>query len=245
MTTPTQRNGVWVYQANSWFADTTKVNAFISSMLRKGINDVYLSASSAVLADPALPSFINRLSNNGIQTEAVIGNIAWGTANGRGELDAYLQKILDFNARQTNVRRFKSIHLDVEPWIGTGTNTSWVDPLIAAFAHTKSFIAGRVKLSADLAGSKVASLPLSQRLGLSSSLDKVVLMQYETSTANVLSRTNRFMNGLQLTNANCVVIAIRLKDFNAPDAPLAAIQGEFSGSTGFLGWALFQYADMQ
>jgi hypothetical protein len=212
-------------------------------MLKAQMNEVYLSTPASLLSNAALPAFIERLSKSGVAVEALIGEAAWGAPAGHANMLAQIARILAYNAEHPAAARFKSIHLDVEPWIGTGADLSWVTPLIASYEVARVALAAvGLHLSVDVAGSKVASLPLAERQALLASADKVVLMQYETSLANVLSRTDRFLNGLSTDHTGGVVVAVRAQDFAQPYQTAATIDGELSSDKGYLGWALYDYS---
>ncbi len=242
------RRGVWIYGPATWIGNTTKVNAFISLMLKTGINEIYLSTNFALLDNPVLPKFIERMSNNGIAVEALIGKVIWGTADGRSDMLRQIDRILDYNRSQLYVRRYRSVHVDIEPWIGTGTDMSWVSPLINSYKAASAALAGTgVKLSADMAGSKAANMTLSQRQAMLNAVNKLVLMQYQTSISNVISRTKRYLSGLTLSGGRGVIPAIRMVDYPFPQPALSSmstIESSMLSYPGYLGWALYHYDDM-
>jgi hypothetical protein len=239
----TRANGLWIYSPGAWIGNTTQVNALISLMLKQGVSQVYLSTNFALLESADLPGFIQRMSNNGFLVEALIGKAEWGTQSGRADMLSQIARVLAYNTAQTYAQRFKSLHLDVEPWIGTNTDTSWVTPLTNSYIVAKAALAGTgVYLSVDLCGSKVATLPLTQRKALFAAADKLVLMQYEASFTDALSRTERFMSGL--TGVGSIVAAVRAEDFPQPYQAVASINATLSPNKLYAGWALYNYDEL-
>ncbi len=206
------------------------------------MNELYLSAPAAVLADPDLAPFIALMNGNGIAVEALMGQAAWGAAAGRADMLAEIAAVISFNTAHAPSERFASIHLDVEPWIGTGTDSSWVSPLIESYGAARAALAGTsLFLSVDLAGSKADDFSLSERQALSEAADKTVLMQYEAPLADVLSRTLRFLTGVAFADGHGAMVAIRTVDFSSsPDQTLVAIDQSNAARAGYLGSALFQ-----
>ncbi len=232
--------GIWVYGPGEWIDDKTRVDAFISLLLRNGINEVYLSTNFALLENPALPAFLLRMSNNGFSTEALIGKTIWAQAAGRPDMLSQIDRIKSYNASRPYVERFKAIHLDVEPWIGTGTNTSWVTPLTNSYIIARERLAGSgMRLSVDFSGSKGANLGLSQRQAIAGAADQVVLMLYEATQLEVLSRATRFMSGLH--SPSKVVMAVRSEDFAEPFAIIETMHGSMIAANCYQGRAIYHY----
>ncbi len=239
----THSKGLWLYSPDSLIGDRTQVNALISLMLEQGMNELYLSTNFALLDDAALPGFILRMSNNGFAVEALIGKTEWGTQSGRADMLSQISRLLAYNATQTYSQRFKNLHLDIEPWVGSGSNTSWVTPLLQSFAAaTKALLGTSLQLTIDLAGSKVANLPLAERQSFFSAANKVVLMEYEASLADATSRAERFVNGLG--GGGAMVVAVRAEDFSEPYQTAASFDGCFAGDERYAGWAIYDYGEL-
>jgi hypothetical protein len=234
--------GIWVYSPATWIDSKSKVDAFVTTLLSQGINEVYLSTNFALLESSALPAFLLHLSNHGIAVEALIGKSVWGTPAGHADMLSQLDRITRYNATQPSAQRYRAIHLDVEPWIGTGTSTAWVAPLISSYQTAHAHLAGKgVALTVDMAGSKAANLPLAQRQAITDATDKVALMQYQALLPAVLSRSERFLNGLHSMSTRKVVMAIRAVDFTSPYTTVDAIDRSLLQFAGYRGWALFDY----
>lgn len=237
---PARSYGIWVYGPREWIHDKTQVDAFISFLLRNGINNVYLSTNFELLENPALPAFLLRMSNNGFSTEALIGKTIWGSAAGRPDMLAQIDRIHNYNRSRPYIERFKAIHLDVEPWIGSGSSTSWLTPLINSYTLAKSHLEGKgLTLSVDFSGSKGANLSLSQRQAIANATDKIVLMLYEANQTDVLSRAERFMNGLSATSK--VVVGIRSVDFSDPFTTIDSLHSSLQAVANYRGWAIYHY----
>jgi hypothetical protein len=237
---PSAARGFWAYSAASWIADTDQVSALLSLLHDNAMTELYLSTPPTLLADANLASFIALMSDNGIAVEALIGEAAWGTDTGRADMLAQIAGIVVFNAAYAPAQRFTSIHLDVEPWIGTGDDSSWVAPLIESYQQARAGLAHTsLLLSVDFAGSKAANLSDVDRQAVVEAVDKTVLMQYEAALPDVLSRTQRFMTGVSF-DGHSAMVAIRTADFSSdPDQTLTAIDQSNLGPS-YAGAALFQ-----
>src|SRR4051812_33857470 len=126
----TPRHGVWVYGASSWVGTLAERDRFMDFVRRYDINDVYVSTENdALLNEEVLPDFLSRLYNNGIRAEALIGDPSWSDLSARDRLLRKVDTVTHYNEGKTDSQRFRGIHLDIEPWIGTQEDLSWVDPL--------------------------------------------------------------------------------------------------------------------
>ncbi len=245
---PPLRRGTWVYGLDAWIRTPTAVDSFVVTLKSAGINEVYLSAPTALFANDALPPLIERLHQEGLEVEALAGTPAWGTAAGQADLLRYLSALLTYNAAQAPERRFSCAHLDVEPWIGTGSDFSWVVPLLDAFARAREQLGGSgLGLSADLSGPKLANLDLATRQAFFAALDRAVLMQYEAKTSDVIARSERFARELTKDGARGYLVAIRITDFPYPEpaqSTLVTIEDALASDPAYLGWALFHYGTL-
>ena len=93
----------------------------------RGIGTLFLSASTARIAGgaDAFRGFLARAHERGISVEALGGEAAWATPEGRASADAFVDAVIAFNAAGKERERFDAVHLDVEPhtldaWKGAG-----------------------------------------------------------------------------------------------------------------------------
>jgi hypothetical protein len=263
-TAPPPRHGVWVYGVRDLLqpgADAQR-DDFVEFMLRSDINDVYLSIfdnGGSVLAEPLLPPLLHRLYENGIRVEALMGDPGWGidpSEDGGTRRRSMLQHIDDMNAYNTGTsdvtQRFRGAHLDIEPWLvpgHTGEDLTWVDALIDAYDDAAQELASAhlspgMTLVADVSGAKIQHAMLPQRQRMLDSVTRLVLMQYDRSDLKpVETQTGQFLQNLTISGDNHgVIVAIRVSDFPPPVTSTAAqLQSELLGTTGYQGWAIFDY----
>jgi hypothetical protein len=248
----TARHGFWVY-GTEWFDTQSGQDELVKFALNYGLNNVYLSVGGIDFDDSKLPPFMTRLYENGVRAEALMGDPSWATADGHGSMLERIKAIKGYDAKADEKARFRGIHLDVEPWIDTGSDTSWIEPLIACYRAARDELSGTpLTLLADVSGTKMLSTSISvkQRQRTLDAVTRLVLMEYETHTWDVVvQRTQRFLSGLEVHDeGHGVLVGLRAQDF--PDAINQAkfseevatnLDAPLSNEAAYLGWTLFAY----
>jgi hypothetical protein len=255
--TTSERHGLWVY-GTDWMKTEDGRDAFMRFAVGYGINNVYISLQRGgpldeLLDADELPGFLSRLYGNGIRAEALLGDARWVEADYRGAMIDRIQRIKAYNGKVDTPSRFVGIHLDVEPWINTDRDPSWIDPLIDCYETADAQLSGTpLTLVADVSGTKALLASDSQRQRMLNAVTRIVLMEYEEPRLDVVAkRTHLFLSGLQTpVDGRGVVVALRAKDFsdamdsNAFKAHIAAdLDEKLSNEDGYVGWALFQYSN--
>jgi hypothetical protein len=90
------------------------------------------------------------------------------------------------------LERFDGIHLDLEPWVNTGTDFSWVDDLIADYQYASSVLEGSgLILAADISGVKVINdmIDPQKRQALLDAATRLVLMEYQEPSVDRINRS--------------------------------------------------------
>lgn len=254
--TTTERRGVWVYETD-WMKAAAGQDAFMDFARSYGINNVYISLKRAdvldgLLSAGELPGFLKRLIGNGIRGEALLADADCATDDQHASMIAKINAVRAYNDRQgDSSSRFLGVHLDVEPWIGTGTSTSWVDGLIGCYQASRRQLSGTsMTLVADVSGTKALLASDMQRQAMLDAVTRLVLMQYQEPDLSVVAgRTAKFFHGVQApVDPRGLVVALRVQDFsdatdsNAFNANVAAVlDRDLSSQPGYVGWALFNY----
>jgi hypothetical protein len=240
------RHGVWVYGVSAMLSTSTGADDLMAFARAFDINNVYLSVGNGLLANDKLPAFLDRLIGNGIRTDALMDcpidpyNHAVCATSTRDNIEA----VKAYNGAHPDNQDFKGVHLDIEPWVNTGEDTSWIEPLIALYEASGAQLSGTaVPLVADVSGPKMANLATPhQRQRMVDSLRRVVLMNYSSNAANVESWTTDFQSGVMFSDEHGIIVAVRAADFDPVLDELDSIEGTFTGTPGYRGWAVFQYA---
>jgi hypothetical protein len=131
----------------------------------------------------------------------------------------------------------------MEPWIGTGTDMSWVDPLIDDYQQAATRVSGSgMPLVADVSGVKIKGATLQQRQDMLDAVTRLVLMQYEiANVATAESRTEAFLTGLTISADHGFLVAVRAQDLPPVTDAVADIDAHFNATTGYCGWAIYDY----
>src|SRR5262249_9540399 len=145
-----------------------------------------------------------------------------------GQIIAYIN-----DPGRADAEKFVAIHLDVEPWIGSGNDLSWLPDLIDTYRDAAAAIAGTgLSLAADMNGSKIRHAEQAQRQAVLDAAGRLVLMQYQTSLGQVESQTREFLDGLNPGSAG-IFIAVRIQDFGCGvDEQLAQLDTDFASQPG-------------
>lgn len=239
------KRGMYCYTASTIVNSEALISELENFLQARRYNELYFSINSSVLDEALLPAFIARMSAINVQVEAMCGTASWGTPAGLASMTTLLNKIkTTYNAAQPEESKFSAVHLDVEPWIGTGEDYSWIDPLIDAYGEARLLVDGSsLKLVADLSGVKIRNGSISQRQEIIDVLDKVVLMQYENTLAQAISRSLEFVSDLDITAHQEWLVALRAIDFSAPSAEcFASIDNNFLYQRGYRGFVIYDYA---
>src|SRR5262249_5963952 len=131
-----------------------------------GISEVYLSVSQTALGNPGLPRFVAGLAGQGLRAEALMGEPNWSDPQQRYRMFDRIDQIIayDNDPARAEPEKFVAIHLDIEPWIGSGNDLSWLPDLIDTYVDAGVAIQGTgMYLAADINGSKVRLAEQSQR----------------------------------------------------------------------------------
>jgi hypothetical protein len=237
-------HGTWVYRLNDLIGSDADAQDLGGFATHHGISDIYLSVSQAAMGNPGLPRFIAGLAEQRLQAEALMGEPTWSDPNERYRMFDRINQIIAYNSdsARTDAEKFLGIHLDIEPWIGSGEDLSWLPDLIDTYRDAAAAIEGTgLSLGADMNGSKIRRAEQPQRQEVLDAAGQLVLMQYETSFSQVEAQTRQFLDGLTPGTAG-IFIAIRVQDFGCGvDGQLAQLDDDFASEPAYLGWALFDY----
>jgi hypothetical protein len=167
-----------------------------------------------------------------------------------------IDKVFTYNnSLPDSSERFDGIHLDVEPWVHSGGDLAWVDPLIATYQTVQPIVLGAgLTLAADMGGVQIVNAGVSteQRQALLEGATRLVLMEYGgdppgIAENTVISRVTRFRDSVDWSDPSLsFMIATRVEDFPGPGQNidlLNRLEGQFNGQPGYGGWATFTYAD--
>lgn len=255
---PPTRHGVWVYGASVWIGTQQGRDKFMQFVREFGINDVYLSTENdTLLARTELPPFLSRLYDNGVRAEALLSENSWSESDaGHERMRRKIQNVVCYNGQaaetvrcdgsnRANVaaERFRGVHLDIEPWVGTGNDLTWVEPLTETYRAASSELSGTaMTLVADVSGAKIQLATEEQRQAMLDSVTRLVLLQYEAPIDDVQRRTDTFLNGLSsIGPTRGVIVAVRAQDFPEVQAITSDIETYFADSAAYRGWAIFDY----
>ncbi len=216
------------------------------------ITEVYLSIGpqAGALFDPRFPNFIRRLKNTGLKVEAVIGCNGVSNCQG-GTWKTRIEQVKAYNDGAGALERFDGIHLDLEPWVDTGSDFSWVDDLISDYQYASSALDGSgLTLAADISGVKVISdmIDPEKRQALLDAATRLVLMEYEElSVDRIYQRVDAFRNTVDVS-AVSFTIATRVQDFAIRNGcqngtVLNGFDDNYTSALGYAGWATFKYSN--
>jgi hypothetical protein len=216
------------------------------------ITEVYLSIGpqAAALSDSRFPNFIGSLKSSGLKVEALIGCSGVSNCQG-GTWKTRIDQVTVYNDGASALERFDGIHLDLEPWVNTGTDFSWVDDLIADYQYASSVLEGSgLTLAADISGVKVINdmIDPQKRQALLDAATRLVLMEYEEpSVDRIYQRVDTFRNTIDLSAAS-FTIATRVQDFGFGNScqngtVLRGFDDNYTPAPGYAGWATFKYSD--
>jgi hypothetical protein len=233
------RRGTWIYDVTAQIDTQAGRDQLMQLMRCYRLTEVYLAIGphQELLADANLPDFLTRLIGNGVRADALLSPDATDTT---AEVDALVDAVIAYNEGRTiNSERFVGVHIDIEPWIGTGSSGAWIQPLIGLYRHEASRVAGAgLPLIADVNGAKMADDSISnaqQRDDMFAAVRRLVLMQYDVPLSSVESHTTSFLDDATIQGAHDVIVAIR--SANAAWTPQIAT--DFDPVPGYGGWALY------
>jgi hypothetical protein len=118
------------------------------------------------------------------------------------------------------------------------------EPLIELYEASGAQLSGTgIPLVADVSGPKMANLATpQQRQRMVNALRRLVLMNYSSNAASVENWTTDFQRGVIFSDENGIIVAVRAADFDPVLEELDSIEDTFTGTPGYRGWAVFQYA---
>lgn len=236
---------MYTYTASTIINSPSLVTQLMNFMVSRHYNELYLSVNNTVMADSALAPFIANMTSINIKVEALCGTASWGTPAGLANMTTFINTIKTYQSGAVADSKFSAVHLDVEPWIGTGEDYSWIDPLNDSYEAAAGLLDGTdLKLSVDQSGVKIRNGSTAQRQRCIDAVDCVVLMQYENTLAQAISRTSEFLSGLTIGHDEGFQVAIRSIDFSQPSADcFKAIDDTFANTRGYSGYVIYMYAD--
>jgi hypothetical protein len=166
--TGTPRHGVWVYNANSIVSTQAGRDALMDFVRAFDIDDVYLSIGAGLLTNSELPGFLHRLYGNGVRADALMGcpyapyDEPSCRVSIRNNINAVKAYNLPYTDPDDDSRRFQGIHVDIEPWVDTGADRSWIEPLIELYDDASAWLEpSDMPLVADVSTIKMANLATS------------------------------------------------------------------------------------
>ena len=264
-------HGMWVYDivanGNGLLDQDPEARDLLKFSSQNHISEVYLALGpqAAALQDDRLPHFIGNLRGAELRVEALIScrpdvsplcqDLTW-----EQRIDAVGQ----YNNGVDASAQFDGIHLDLEPWIKTGSDLSWADDLIGYYTDASSTAASYgLTTTGDISGDKVVLLDPLKQQNLLSAATRLVLMEYNDddhpnpnwTVANINEKVMDFLDAVQDTlPSSLFMIAARVTDFgqtannpsrvcqngnvlNQFDAP-----DGYGSTVGYDGWATFKYA---
>ena len=266
-------HGMWVYDivanGNGLLDQDPDASQLLVFSLGNHISEVYLALGpqAAALQDSRLPHFVGNLKAAGLRVEALIScrpdvsplcqALTW---------EQRIDDVKQYNGGVDANAQFDGIHLDLEPWIKTGSDLSWADDLIGYYTYASSAVAGSgLTVTGDISGDKVVLLDPLKQQKLLTAATRLVLMEYNDddhpnpnwTIANVNEKVMQFLAAVQdtLSNSNSLfTIATRVTDFGqtANNASRVCQNGNvlnqfdapdgYNSTVGYDGWATFKYA---
>jgi hypothetical protein len=263
------RHGMWVYgvvprsplsrctPTTSLLEEDPNAEKLLDFSTSNPITEVYLSLgmAGAALSDFRFPNFVRQLKSgpNALKVEALVGCMGVEECGGN-TWRMRIGQVLAYNDRPDPLERFDGLHLDLEPWVGTGTDDySWVDNLIGYYEYASSAIAGSgLTLAADMSGTKVinSAVTSEQRQALLNLATRMVLMEDEVQSEELVhEHVDRFRNSVDLSTA-FFGVGTRVQDFGAAStsqcqngAVLKGFDDSYTPVAGYSGWSTFKYSD--
>ncbi len=243
-------HGMWVTRTVDLLNQDPNADSLLGFSMAFGISEVYLAVGSNALTDVRLPNFVAHVKDRGLRVEALID------CSGRSECQmgtwsTRIQQVKDYNQGRPGDQSFDGVHLDLEPWVGTGDDYSWVPDLISYYQQASSALEGSgLTLAADVSGTKVTNdqVQPADRQALLDAATRLVLLEFVVSSVDqVFQRVDAFRNTVDLSNA-FFLVATRVVDFGASNncqnrCVLDQIEGQYAGTFGYAGWATFRYID--
>ena len=237
-----RHHGLWVYRLSELIASDPDAEALGGFAARHGISELYLSLSQAALESPGLPRFVAGLAAQELRAEALIGEASWANPDQRDHMIEHINQIIAYNQDRGEGEKFLAIHLDIESWIGTGDDLSWLPPLIDTYRAAADAIDGTdLRLAADINGIKVRRADQAQRQAVLDAAGHLMLMLYTSSFESVEAWAREFLQDLT-PGSSGALIGIRVQDFGCTvDWSLEQLDADFADDAAYLGWALFDY----
>jgi hypothetical protein len=233
------RHGTWIYDVTSKIDTQAGRDQLLQLTRCYRLTDVYLAIGphQELLANKNLPDFLARLIANGVRADALLSPDATATT---AEVDALADAVIAYNrSRTVNNEGFVGVHIDIEPWIGTGDSGAWIQPLIDLYRHEAPRVANAgLPLIADVAGAKMADDTISnaqQRDDMFSAVRRLVLMQYDVPLSSVELHTAHFLDDVTIQGAHDVIVAIR----SANVAWTPQIASDSDQTPGYGGWGVY------
>lgn len=257
-------HGLWVWNGTRIVAKPGGIEDLSDFCRSEGINEVYISVSSAgTMFGANFPRLLDRLHKQGVRVEALLDSTDADEAGApRQKLEDRVREVVRFNGKHPE-QRFDGIHLDIEPQQrpenkGPG-NLRFLPGLVEAYRRVQEIAApAGLKVSADIP-SKLLKADAEQRKALLSSLPSLTLMLYEISKPEdgdsasqkeekIRRASQRSLamayNGLQGPGLATMVIALRSSDYGSllPNM-LRTIDEANSTNRHYAGWARHSYND--
>jgi hypothetical protein len=245
-TSASLRHGTWVYGVGEKGSKKplsesdpggAKLLAFATS---RHLSEIYLStgttpSSAAPLADARTPALVSALKGAGLRVEALMGS---------KDVHKAVRAVLDYNARQGPPSRFDGVHYDLEPWIGRGSDTSWVQSLVDTYREAQRTLSGTgLSFAADIASAKFVKLSPGDQKALLDSASRLILMAYEVPIDTVHRQYDAWISGGGPSTGS-LMIALRVQDFagscqNA--SALSSLDAKYGTARNYAGWATYAY----
>ena len=108
-----QAKATWIWETKVIEQQPDELLKFVR---RQGVNTIFLQIGSGV-EQGGYRSFIRAASQAGIQVHALSGHPDWALREHRGEAEAFLKWVIDFNREGKPEERFAGVQLDVEPYL--------------------------------------------------------------------------------------------------------------------------------
>jgi hypothetical protein len=193
---------------------------------------------------------MRQLKNGGLRIEAIVS--CSGVSECRaGTWRTRIEQVKAYNDGADPLERFDGLHLDLEPWVDTGSDFAWVDDLTGYYQDASAALLGSgLTLAADVSGVKVINeaVDAQKRQSLLDVATRLVLLEYEEpSVDRIHQRVDAFRNAVDLSAA-FFAVATRVQDFGAGNAcqngaVLKGFDDSYTPAAGYAGWSTFKYSD--
>jgi len=239
--------------------DASEPGQLIGFCSANSITEVYLALGpqATVLTDPRLPSLISDLKALGQRVDALITCTSVDSPTcADGTWKTRLGQVMAYNQGHPANESFDGIHLDLEPWVQTGScdvppcHFPWVDDLIGYYQYVSDTLSGSgLTMAADIAGAKLKDLFPADQQALLDTATRLVLMEYGVSADAVHARVTAFQSTVNFLRGS-FMIATRVQDFGWSSCQNGAVlkgfdaapPDGFAGTAGYAGWATFKYS---